>query len=71
MTPCFPLCPHAVALSQATLEALQDALRDIRESPSDAARIIRGTTYPLQGPLYWKYEGETLDERRKRMERGE
>jgi len=40
-------------------------------SPSAAAKKIRGTSYPLQGTLYWMYEGETLDERRRRMERGE
>ena len=40
-------------------------------SPSAAAKKIRGTSYPLQGTLYWMYEGETLDERRRRMERAE
>ena len=40
-------------------------------SPSAAAKKIKGTSYPLQGTLYWMYEGETLDERRRRMERGE
>lgn len=40
-------------------------------SPSAAAKKIRGTSYPLQGTLYWMYEGETLDERRRRMERGD
>lgn len=40
-------------------------------SPSAAAQKIKGTSYPLQGTLYWMYEGETLDERRNRMGRGE
>jgi len=40
-------------------------------SPSAVAQKIRGTTYPMQGTMYWMYEGETLDERRRRMERGE
>lgn len=26
---------------------------------------------PVQGPIYWTYEGESLDERRRRMEAGE
>lgn len=37
-------------------------------SPSAAAQKIRGTEYPLQGTVYWLYEGETLDERRRRFE---
>jgi hypothetical protein len=40
-------------------------------SPSAAAQKIRQSSYPLQGTLYWMYEGETLDERRRKMERGE
>lgn len=40
-------------------------------SPSAAAQQIRNSEYPLQGTLYWMCEGETLDERRRRMERGE
>ena len=40
-------------------------------SPSAAAQKIKGTSYPLQGTIYWMYEGETLDERRTRLERGE
>ena len=27
-----------------------------------------GITWPAQGPLYWHYEGESLDDRRRRME---
>lgn len=33
-----------------------------------AAKDALGITRPLQGPLYWEYEGETLVDRRKRME---
>jgi len=40
-------------------------------SPSAIAQQIRQSTYPLQGTLYWMYEGETLDQRRRRMESGE
>lgn len=40
-------------------------------SPSAVAQQIRQSSYPLQGTLYWMYEGETLDERRRRMESGE
>ena len=38
-------------------------------SISKAAQIALDANYPAQGPLYWEYEGETLDERRTRMER--
>ncbi|MBY0429234.1 MAG: GIY-YIG nuclease family protein [Alphaproteobacteria bacterium] len=31
----------------------------------------QGYNWPAQGPLYWIYEGETLEERRKKMEEGE
>ena len=31
---------------------------------------LLGYARPVQGALYWTYEGETLDERRKRMEEG-
>lgn len=40
-------------------------------SPTAAAKKLLGVEWALQGTLYWKYEGETLDERRRRMERGE
>jgi T5orf172 domain-containing protein len=43
-------------------------------SLSDAALLAlraQGLNWPrVQGPLYWQYEGETLDERRRRMEEG-
>ena len=39
-------------------------------SLSEAARQALGVEYLVQGPAYWMYEGETLDERRKRMESG-
>ncbi|MFT5281037.1 MAG: hypothetical protein ACI9AR_000490 [Flavobacteriaceae bacterium] len=38
-------------------------------SISNAGQIALGVDWPVQGPLYWEYEGETLDERRTRMER--
>ncbi len=37
-------------------------------SLSDSAWKILGYKYKPQGTLYWMYEGETLDERRRRME---
>jgi len=39
-------------------------------SPSEAARKILGYRYGVAGTLYWVYKGETLDERRRRMESG-
>ncbi|NTW46266.1 MAG: GIY-YIG nuclease family protein [Candidatus Moranbacteria bacterium] len=38
---------------------------------SRAAQKILGLSYGVQGPAYWMYDGETLDERRKRMEANE
>ena len=40
-------------------------------SLSSAAQKILGCDYGIAGPDYWMYEGETLDERRKRLESGE
>ncbi len=40
-------------------------------SLSAAATAImqeHGITWPAQGPLYWHYEGESLDDRRRRLE---
>ncbi len=37
-------------------------------SISEAARKALGVEYLVQGPAYWMYDSETLDERRKRME---
>ena len=39
-------------------------------SLSDSAREILGYDYRVSGTLYWMYRGETLDERRRRMESG-
>lgn len=43
-------------------------------SLSEAARLAfvqKGFNWSaVQGPLYWQYENETLDERRRRMEEG-
>ena len=38
---------------------------------SPAAQKILGYSYKVAGTLYWMYEGETLDERRRRFEEGE
>jgi hypothetical protein len=37
-------------------------------SLSNSAQKILGYNYGIQGTAYWTYEGETLDERRKRFE---
>lgn len=37
-------------------------------SLSKAAQKAMNVTRNLQGPIFWEYEGEILDERRKRME---
>ena len=37
-------------------------------SLSSAATELLGYKHGVQGPAYWMYEGETLDERRKRLE---
>lgn len=39
-------------------------------SLSAAAQKLLGYTYQVQGTIYWMYNGETLDERRRRMENG-
>jgi hypothetical protein len=36
-------------------------------SLSESAKQILGYSYLVQGTAYWMYEGETLDERRKRL----
>lgn len=40
-------------------------------SLSASAQKLLGYPYQVQGTVYWMYEGETLDERRRRMELGE
>lgn len=42
-----------------------------KTSLSDAAKKILGYDYGVAGTDYWMYEGETLDERRRRIESGE
>ncbi|MBU0661463.1 GIY-YIG nuclease family protein [Patescibacteria group bacterium] len=37
-------------------------------SPSASAQKLLGYQYQVQGTVYWMYEGETLDERRRRIE---
>ena len=37
-------------------------------SPSASAQKLLGYPYQVQGTIYWMYEGETLDERRRRLE---
>ncbi len=46
-------------------------LYDEAVSPSRGAQIITGLKNPGAGTVYWMFEGETLDERRRRMESGE
>lgn len=38
------------------------------KSLSKAAQEALGVAYPVQGPIFWMYEDETLDERRERIE---
>lgn len=40
-------------------------------SPSTAAQRVLGYPYNVQGTVYWMYQGETLDERRRRLENQE
>jgi hypothetical protein len=37
-------------------------------SLSASAQKLLGYPYQVQGTIYWIYEGETLDERRRRLE---
>lgn len=45
---------------------------EITTTSSAAAKVLKGrfgwSVKQVQGPLYWVYEGETLDERRSRLE---
>ena len=38
------------------------------KSLSRAAQDLLHVSYPVQGPIFWVYEDETLDERRRRLE---
>lgn len=40
------------------------------KSLSEAAKLALGIDYSVAGTLYWEYEEETLDERRRRFEEG-
>ncbi len=40
-------------------------------STSSLAQRLLGLDYPVAGPIYWLYEGETLYDRRMRYEKGE
>ena len=40
------------------------------KSLSEAAKLALGIDYNVAGTLYWEYEDETLDERRRRFEEG-
>jgi hypothetical protein len=60
----------AVVVDDRTIE-----FEGVRTSTSNAAKILLhrmgGTLSAAQGPLYWLYDGETLAERRMRLEAGE
>jgi hypothetical protein len=60
----------AVVVDDRTIE-----FEGVNTSTSNAARILLhrmgGTLSAAQGPLYWMYDGETLAERRMRLEAGE
>ncbi len=36
-------------------------------SLSSSAQTLLGSNYPIQGTIYWTFDGETLDERRTRL----
>lgn len=58
---------RVIALSgQRTIEFNGEAT-----SPSAAAKQVLGYGSNVAGTIYWMYEGETLDERRRRMESSE
>lgn len=40
-------------------------------SVSEAARLALGVNYQVNGTLFWEFEGETLDERRRKFEEGQ
>lgn len=42
-----------------------------KTSLSDSARELLGVSYGVAGTDYWMYDGESLDERRRRFESGE
>jgi hypothetical protein len=67
----FSRDPHVTAtVADARHVTFDDGLTSL----SEAARLAlarQGLNWSaVQGPLYWQYEGETLDERRRRMEEG-
>ena len=41
------------------------------KSLSEAAKLALEIDYQVAGTLYWEYDGETLDERRRRFEEGD
>ncbi len=45
--------------------------KGVEMSLSRAAQEVMNSSYGLQGPVYWEYEGETLQERRTRLENAE
>lgn len=47
------------------------AINGVVTSLSASAQALLGYPYQVQGTIYWMYEGETLDERRRRLELGE
>lgn len=40
----------------------------VEMSLSKAAQAALGVSYPVQGPIFWEFEDQTLDERRKEMD---
>lgn len=48
-----------------------DVMYEGRSKPTSLSKLAQdllGKNHPLQGPIYWKFEGKTLDERRKERE---
>ena len=50
-------------------EKTQVEYKEERYSISGLAKLLKGTSYALAGPRYWKYKGETLQALRDRLER--
>ncbi len=46
-------------------------INGVVKSLSKAAQELLQVEYPVQGPIFWIYEDETLDERRRRLESAE
>ena len=53
---------------EVTSDKTQILYRDEKYSISGLATKLKNSAYSVRGPLYWMYEGETLQQRRERLE---